>query len=297
MQQAAQVERFELLGQFSAGVAHELNNALAVVEQSSAFIAKNINLSLLRPELADELASLAANGLRPISPAPCRRVRNFAQKHGVSASDAGRILRYGFPKKQQRKVARLVHAFGESILNDCDLAAALHDGAVASQQAAAVVASMRSLGARKHTEPTTFDLTETIDRSLIILRGVLKSIAVTCWKRRSARYQGNQACGCRYGQIYLKMPLTRCMKPAPKNRALTLSSIIAKRITPCTSPTMVPAFPKSCNSKFFSRTFTTKRDGLAFGPWSGSTNGTAYCQRIWGHHFYGDNPEMASAHE
>jgi CRP-like cAMP-binding protein len=46
-QQAAQAERFELLGQFSAGVAHELNNALAVVEQSNSFLMQHLNVQRL----------------------------------------------------------------------------------------------------------------------------------------------------------------------------------------------------------------------------------------------------------
>ena len=177
-EQAAQAERFELLGQFSAGVAHELNNALAVVEQSSAFLTQHLHVQRLRPELAEELTELANRGLPTInSPLPSE-VRNLAQRFGLSPTTAGRIIRFGFPEKTSKKIAKLVGKHGDAVLNDCDLAAALHDGSVAAKQAAAVVASMRSLGARQHAEPSEFDLKETIDRAQIILRTVLSGVDV-----------------------------------------------------------------------------------------------------------------------
>ena len=206
IQQAAQAERFELLGQFSAGVAHELNNALAVVEHSSRFIAEKINLDRLRPQLADELRYLAEHGLPTTGNPLPSAIRTFATKHQVTATQAGRMLRFGFPDHIAKKIAMLTIDEGEAILDDCDIAAALHDGALAAQQAAAVVASMRSLGSRKHAEPVTFDLRETIDRAHVILRSVLNNVAVIIDAPPSPSLD-SQVFGCKFGQTFSKMLL------------------------------------------------------------------------------------------
>lgn len=264
IEQAARAERFELLGQFSAGVAHELNNALSVVERATTCIGQHIDLAAMHPELAAELEQLAVTGLpNRANPLPSA-IRTFAQQHRLNSVQAGRLLRLGFDDVVAAKVARLVGQQGAGILDDCDLALAIHDGSLAAKQAAAVVASMRSLGAQKHAAESEFDLLETIERALVILRSVLRGIEVSI-QAEASPLLGHAGSWVQVWSNLLKNAAD-AMRDAKTGDPQIAVVIVQRagyyRITVTDNG---PGIPADRQEQIFLPDFTTKRDGLAFG--------------------------------
>ncbi len=193
--QIQKMESLALLGQLSAGVAHELNNALAVIARGCEWIqiaAQNImkKQSALERELFNiglkkgrqvtiinnnsNSDTDSKNNQRPLRDA----TQLIIKKTKLSFAQARHIAKFNLTKQQldnvikhKRKITQLADAW--------ELGATHNDMLIAANHSQHVVTSMRQLGSTSNYRTPYIHINQTIASALSILADVTRDIQVT----------------------------------------------------------------------------------------------------------------------
>ena len=168
------------LGQMAAGIAHELNNAVAVLERNTAWLSDSLKKYL--SDTHSTYLSFFQNGLddgRRLSSREIRQQsRDLRTQYGYSRDLARKMVEAGFPddaaQKQSPDQKRAIvegHLYWE-------FGAAFHDMRLAAQHATHVVKSMKTLGAPHGLRRPDVDVNETIHEAQALLRRLLRRVNV-----------------------------------------------------------------------------------------------------------------------
>ena len=181
------------LGQMAAGVAHELNTALAVLGRGTDWIRETIDrVAEGQPALRRELLAqgLAVGHQRRTDGDPAARAKRL-RRHGLGFGAARRVA--GLPLDDAQLERVLAAGEPEHELVWFELGATLRDMAVSATQAGHVVHSLKQLAARERLGDRTVDLQASLEAALSICRNALKGIAVTlAGDDRELTLEGNQ---------------------------------------------------------------------------------------------------------
>ena len=174
------LERLSLLGQFSAGVAHELNNAIAVTKSAPDWIAQHSN-TLLAHQPTD-IHTAFEHGRQHGRSVDSRTARSLMKElesiYGLKASAARRLAKSGFTHKQLQQMKKLLRRHPEDIIQAWEFGATIHDLQTASAHAATVIQSMKLLGAADDVDPGEVNIRNSIQQALSISRPVIESVEV-----------------------------------------------------------------------------------------------------------------------
>ncbi len=170
-------EDMATLGQFAAGLAHELNNATSVMMSSSAHL--ETQLAAYYKQYAPELSPWFEKGMRPastLSSADVRtRARELSQRRGIdyeAAKDIVRMLGDGEIGPLPRDVDSLRDAWMTG--RSC------RDIVTASRHAANIIHSIKQLSSGGHARREPVSVTDSIEQARELLRDSLKGVEVRC---------------------------------------------------------------------------------------------------------------------
>lgn len=268
--QLRQMEKLSGLGQMAAAVAHELNNAMAVIARGAEWLPTAMASTLASAgPLERELFQIGHQDGRRVSADEVReqtkqitkqaRKLGFAQARQVAQMGLADDLRKRLLAKPERLPAAI---------QAWELGATLADIGIAARQSEHVVTSMKNLGAERVREAQEIDINATIDAAVAILRNVLKGIEVTCDFAELPSFAANRG------------ELVQVWTNLIKNAADALHdqqhvSIEAPAITITTrhqgNEVMVsvsdngPGISASVLPRIFEPNVTTKKNGLQFG--------------------------------
>ena len=169
-------EKLSTLGQLSAGLAHELNNAIGVILRTSDQLAAALD-NHLRRAMPDEFAWFE-RGLQEgqlLSSATVReRARQLEKNNGLDYATAKRLARV----LKQDVPARLPHNL-EHCLSLWETGQACHDMLFAARHAASIVRSIKQLGGASDALPRQeIDLGSSLHEALALVQSDRRQISI-----------------------------------------------------------------------------------------------------------------------
>jgi signal transduction histidine kinase len=272
------MNRMSYLGKLAAGVAHELNNAIAVVSRGAAWTADSLDVRFARePGLEQALFKLGKERGRQASSGDVRGASAALRERfpDLSIGQARKLAQMGLPPELRDQLAADPELL-ESAKATWELGATLNDLQLASQHATHVVESMKNLGKAHSLREETLDLNQTIKRALSILRNVTKGITIEFKPGHLPRYQGNTG---EMVQIWQNLIKNACdalhAQPREQRRArpptVWITTLCQNRNIEVCVRDNGPGIPSAILPDIFEPNVTTKKTGLSFGLGLGLT--------------------------
>lgn len=176
--QLKRAENATTLAQMTAGIAHELNNAVGVLARRTDFVASALWDFL---EQTDKNSALLFSfGIEDNSYIPAKELRGVARHYekilGMS-QDAARVLAHLFPDKNDATL--LAPQFIDKVKNNyCfwEMGHDLRDMKVAAKQATGIVRAVKLLGGGNSMREAGCDITQSIKDALMLLHNKVKHI-------------------------------------------------------------------------------------------------------------------------
>ena len=264
-------EKMISLGQMAAGIAHELNNAIAVLERNTDWLSER-----LEAYLADERSAYLSfyqeslqRGRRLSSREVRQRSGELQARYGCSRDVARKMAETGFSEDTFRaseleQQVRSGHRYWE-------FGAAFHDMRLAARHATHVVQSMKTLGARHATRRPDVDVNESIHETLALLRSPLRPVKVNLSLAALPTITANKG---ELVQIWTNLIKNACESmqqagtPDPELRIYSASDDIHIRVQVQDNG---PGIPPEILPRIFQPDVTTKVGGLSFGLGLGLT--------------------------
>lgn len=264
------------LGQLSAGIAHELNNAVGVLARRTEFVAKSLWDYLEDDDKNNAL--LFSFGLEDSTYTPASELRAAARYYerqlGVP-QEAAKVLAHMFP--DEKDAAKLSSRFVRSVKKNYrfwELGHDLRDMKMAARQATGIVRAVKLLGGGNSTRSEGTEVEQSLKDSLNLLHNNLKHITVNT---EFAKLPTITADITELVQIWtniIKNAYDAMNQAQTENPTITIRSglhhadglelLPTEYITVSISNNGPPIAPENIK-KIFQPSFTTKKQGLDFG--------------------------------
>ena len=269
-------EMAALLGQLSAGIAHELNNAVGVISRRSEFMADTLRAILedqdkLNAQLFlkgyEDTSFLSASDLRPM-------VRHYERDLGMS-QEAAKVMAHIAPTEAEYK--KLSWRFVRHVKRNYriwEMGHDLRDLKMASQHATGIVRAVKQMGAPSSCREPGVDVVQTVKDALHLLHNKLKHVTL---KTEFAPLPAITADTSELMQIWTNIvqnaydALTLSNTPNP---CITVTtgifraegvSLLPEDYVTVTIANNGPKIPEDHQEKIYKPNFTTKKQGMDFG--------------------------------
>ena len=269
MNKLIKTEKLATLGQLSAGLAHELNNAVGSLSANLRQLEQEIKqvLESTKPAVFQEYFFKALGEGWPHSTLEARARRSEWSESGLNPSLIRKLAKTDIQPAEitsPRAAQDAIEAWG--------LGALLHDMHVASQQATHVIGSVKSMGIARQKWTHDVDVPETVREAVSILRSMTRYVDLTL--ELDSDVPPIEACHGEIVQVWINLiknaieslrqsktpdPMVRITCRARGNRVIT--SIEDN------GPGIDPAFI----DRIYEPHFTTKVEGISLGLGLGLT--------------------------
>lgn len=176
-----EMQEMSQLGQFAAGVAHELNNAISVIDRGAEWLSGAVEKEVERRLGSEEYVVFKKGvdeGRRVGSREGRVEAKRLVATYGLSSAAARDVAQMGLDDARVEALAPVLRTNGKRLHRMWELGATFYDVSVAARQAAGVVESMKHLGGRHSAEPAEVDVHETLHLALTIMRGMAVGVCV-----------------------------------------------------------------------------------------------------------------------
>lgn len=264
-----QVEKMASLGRMAAGLAHELNNAIGVIQRNSEWISERA-MNYIRDTSDPSLFQFFEKGLQEgqrLSTSEIRKQRRILEKNlGLKSNVAKQLATAGITEdlltpfaEDLEKNARRINYFYETGL-------ALHDMLIAANHAARVVRSVKELGASSNPQiMRETDLNQTLREAVSLLKRRLNNIKVDLQLNEIPTIMSNPG---ELTQIWVNLIKNACESmngdPDTKGELKIKTRKKGKNIVVQINDNG-PGIPPDILPLIFQPNVTTKVQGLSFG--------------------------------
>ncbi len=277
-------EKLSTLGELAAGLAHELNNSIALIGRKAEFVSGWIAGYLPRTT-GKENSGLFNRGLQDgiiVSTKELREQRRNLESKGLSREKAELLTALG---DLDGAMKHTTEAVLKEQLSFLELGQNLREISIAATHSAHVVSSVKELGVKRRLAPTVVDVNQTIREALLLLRALTGKVRITEEFGELPEIEANAG---DLIQIWLNLvknaseSLVSSATPRPEiniRTALTEDGILI-RISD-----NGPGIPEEIKPVLFHPNVSTKSDGMTFGLGLGLSIVAriieAYQGRIW----------------
>lgn len=262
-----EMERTSALGELSAGVAHELNNAMTVIARGSEWVDDALAYQLNSDWRAAELFRKGQTRGRTTSTAEARaRTAELRRRFTLSYGEARRLAQTGLTDDDLTPWQPVKDNL-DALLRVWELGATLNDLRAAAKQAEYVVQSMRDLGADNPTRHPV-NICESINIALQIVRNVTQTVQVETDLDELLEVQASRG---RLVQVWSNLiknavdALNTKMGAADAPPTITLRAYRQADEAVVEIADNGPGIPPDIAGRIFEPSFTTKKSGLSFG--------------------------------
>ncbi len=265
------------LGQLSAGIAHELNNAISVITRRTEFVARDLADYLSSDNKENSQTFLlgyenntfcGAEELRPIA-------REYEKKFDLSQAAARVLARIAPTDSELKKIDSKFIKHLERNYRFWEIGHDLRDMQLAARHAAGIVRAVKLLGGGKPSRDPGTDVVQSINDALSLLESRLKLISVKKDLQPVPAITADMTDLIQLWTNIVKNALDAMSQAETPNPEITLSTrvyntegsgdLLPTEYICVTISNNGPPIPEEIQSKIFQPNFTTKKRGLDFG--------------------------------
>lgn len=264
------------LGQLSAGIAHELNNAVGVISRRTDFVAQNLSDYLAKEDKKN--ARLFMRGYEDDSFVAANELRSVARRYERELElpqDAAKALAHIAPD------GKALELLGSSFIKHVkhnyrfwELGHDLRDLRVAAKHASGIVRAVKLLGGGSTTHEPGVDVIQSLNDAMSLLANKLKRVTI---ERDFQPVPTITADITELVQIWTNVmnnaydAMVHAETPQPTIRVSTKHihadgmEVLPTEYVAVTITNNGPPIPEEIQEKIFQPNFTTKKKGLDFG--------------------------------
>lgn len=176
-----QNEKMAALGTISAGIAHELNNSIAVIQHCSDWLSHTIQDLLVIQE--PQYSEVFAEGLEFGRKLSNKQIRDSAltlsKQYRISQNTAEMLVHINASTDRIKQLTANPTLL-KTLHSNWELGATIRDMQTASDMATHVVRSVKAIGTNSSKKDSNVDINETIDKATTLLTSSLRLIHVQC---------------------------------------------------------------------------------------------------------------------
>lgn len=264
-----EMDRLSCLGQFSAGVAHELNNALSVIIQGSQWLSNAMLFQI--SQLPDSFSHrLFETAIRKGHSKKTKDIRSEAkqivEKYGLEGADAKKIATMEVESKYVDSLVKNTSKELDNYLNLWEIGATFKDVVTSSAHAGHVITSMKNLGSQNKNKDDVIEVNQSLQTALSILRVQLQPIGVKYTEQNKLIYiRGNQG---ELVQVWVNILKNACdvlLQNHIESPLIDIKIEVENKSLFLVIEDNGPGIPENLLEKIFLPNFTTKKANLNFG--------------------------------
>ncbi len=269
MQRLFRAEKLAMLGQMAAGLAHELNNALGVIQKKTYWLIDLIS-GYFKQEGGGVLYPHFHKGLQQgqnLSSAELRTLRRELQESfHLSQVEARDWARMGLGAQEIKQLGiPLGSEDSERLKTSFETGLALHDLSIAADHVVGVIHSVHDLAVVHRSHPRPINLNATLREALSLTREVTKNVEVNLELGELPTLVGSSG---DWVQVWVNLIKNACEAMAnarTPHPAITLKTTAQGSEVEVALTDNGPGIPEEMQSKIFQPSFTTKKGGMTFG--------------------------------
>jgi signal transduction histidine kinase len=268
-----QSEKLASLGQMAAGIAHELNNAIAVLEKNTGWLGEQIAqfIEIHNPDWVQYFRTGYTEG-RTISNKEIRaRRQRYKTVFKLDDESAETLAQTTIAESDLTKLGDRLKKDLPIISAYWEAGATLKDMLIAAHHATHVVKSVKELGVRRSERERHVDVNETINEALTLLQSDLRRINVTLHFSTQPPIIANVGELIQVWSNIIKNACESMISSRTIDPRLEITSAAVNGKIVVTVKDNGPGIPENIIDKIFQPDVTTKKEGLAFGLGLGLT--------------------------
>jgi C4-dicarboxylate-specific signal transduction histidine kinase len=260
------------LGQIAAGIAHELNNSIAVLSHNSDWLTGQLS-GLFADETESALFELGLLKGRYLSSREVRQNKKtlLSQKNAPDEAIAAKIAEMGLNEKMYTDILLKTDQEIRQFYSSWEIGAALHDMQIASEQSAHVVSSVKSLGNQNKNRQSGVVINDTIQNAVTLMRHKIRNISLVTELDPLPEITANIGEFIQIWTNLIKNASEAMLEAKIENPQITIESEVLMNNIRVKVADNGPGIPKEIFSKIFQPNITTKVSGLSFGLGLGLT--------------------------
>jgi len=263
-----EAEKLAVLGQMAAGLAHELNNAVGVIQKSSEFLTERVTEILRKKDshrrarffqkALEEGQSLSSSEIR-------KRRRELEEKYGMKPSLARQLAKIRVTDEQIAEYWDDLEYHAQRVIYYFETGLALHDLRLAARNASNTVASVRELGASGRVELSATDINDTIRQAVSLLKDKLQGIQIELNLKEVPKLYANENDWIEVWTNLIKNAIEAMRSASTAHPQVQVESVLLGDEIRVRVQDNGPGIPREMQEKVFQPNVTTKKQGLTFG--------------------------------
>jgi len=258
----SEAERLSTLGQLAAGITHELNNAVSVINSSALRLSEQFQQLLVNyePDLVHWFERGYQEGQQFSSSEVRQCSKAIAEQYHLPPAEAKTLAKIWGSQPLPVLPENLPHA-----LSLWDTGRDFYDMLLASHHASNIIRSVKRLGRQDGQDHQQIDVNQTIYETLTLLKSQLRGIKVTLALNEAPSMWASST---ELVQIWVNIIKNACdaLKGSTTEPAeITISNYIKKRAFHIFIANNGPPIPKALRERIFQPNFTTKKDENCIG--------------------------------
>lgn len=266
-EQLIRTEKMASLGQISAGIAHELNNAVAVIKRQGEWLSQYLD-EIVQENNPETFAfyQQGKNHGRNISTREARkRTKELVKTHGLSEDTARALAGTNVSEDEITALGPQLENLAEPIVKTWEIGASLHDLQVAADHAIHVVRSIKNLGGQQSERKPGLDINACVEEALTLLTSPLRVIQIETNQKPLPPIIGNKG---ELVQMLINLVKNACealQSAQTPNPLIRLETFTEENDIVIQVQDNGPGIPKDILPRIFEPRLTTKTGGQTVG--------------------------------
>lgn len=269
MKKLMQTEKLATLGQLSAGLAHELNNAIGVIQNKTLWLTDHLRMFFGKAEENSPLRFFD-NGLvkgQTLSSSEIRaRKKRLMEQVNLDEKQAKRLAKMDMTEDELTYISkRRSDQFIDQVNYFWETGLAIHDIGVAAKHTSHVIRSIKELGSPNKENLCECNISESIKNGLSLLTSLVKSIEIDLDLDENISITANEGKLIQVWVNIVKNATESLMQSQSENPIIMISAKVIGKNYEIKIRDNGPGIEKELLPTIFQPNVTTKVSGISFG--------------------------------